>query len=219
MEWNCRETEHYLLYCRPESLAEEHLEEIGDWQEKCYTRISKALGVTMDKKIRLYLCTSREEVEKETGCPPCNGMCLDYDLIFAVYNQETQCLGPHEDAHLLSFQIAVPESVFLREGLAMYFDKAYHGKENRAYAAEWVKENTGVNVFSYLDNDQFYSLPEEVSYPLAGALTEWLIDRYGMESYKEFFRTNGDVQIAFEQKAEDLSAAFVSEMENSNESL
>ena len=82
-----------------------------------------------------------------------------------------------------------------------------------------MKENTGVNVFSYLDNDQFYSLPEEVSYPLAGALTEWLIDRYGMESYKEFFRTNGDVQSAFEQKTEDLSAAFASEMENSNESL
>ena len=52
MEWNCWETEHYLIYCHPESFAEEHLEEIGNWQEKCYDRISKTLGVTLDKKIR-----------------------------------------------------------------------------------------------------------------------------------------------------------------------
>ena len=217
MEWNCWETEHYLIYCHPESFAEEHLEEIENWQEKCYDRISKTLGVTLDKKIRLYLCASREETETETGCPPCNGMCLDYDLIFAVYNQEIQCLGPHEDAHLLSFQIAVPASVFLREGLAMYFDEAYHGKANRAYAAEWARENAGMNVFGYLDNEQFYSLPEEVSYPLAGALTRWLIDRYGMERYKEFFRTNGDISAAFQQKAEDVSAAFEAELEKGKE--
>ena len=70
-----------------------------------------------------------------------------------------------------------------------------------------------MNVFGYLDNEQFYSLPEEVSYPLAGALTRWLIDRYGMERYKEFFRTNGDVSAAFQQKAEDVSAAFEAELE------
>ena len=214
MKWICRETEHYLLYCHPGSLAEEHLEEIGIWQEKSYGRISEALGVTMNKKIRMYLCTDREEIAEETGCPPCNGMCFDYDLIYAVYNQEMKCLGPHEDAHLLSFRIAVPESQFLREGLAMYFDGAYHGKSNREYASEWAQKNTGVNVFSYLDNEKFYSMKEEVSYPLAGALTQWLIDRFGMDCYKEFFRTNGDAAATFRQKAEDLSTAFINDMMN-----
>ena len=168
----------------------------------------------MNKKIRMYLCTDRKEIAEETGCPPCNGMCFDYDLIYAVYNQEIKCLGPHEDAHLLSFRIAVPESQFLREGLAMYFDGDYHGKSNGEYASEWAQKNTGVNVFSYLDNEKFYSMTEEVSYPLAGALTQWLIDRFGMDCYKEFFRTNGEAAAVFRKKAEDLSAAFINDMMN-----
>ena len=60
MDRNCRETEHYLIYCHPGSFAEEHLKEIGNWQVKCCSRISQTLGVTMDKKIRLYLCRRRE---------------------------------------------------------------------------------------------------------------------------------------------------------------
>lgn len=206
-KWLEKETGHYRLFYHPGSYAGEHIREIAGWQENCYARISGELGVEMDRKIRMYLCDSREEVAAETGCPPANGMTLDYDLVYAVVNGETMCLGPHKDAHLLSFRIAVPESVFLREGIAMYFDREYNGKDNFRAAQEWAEKNPDCSIFRFLDNDRFYELPEEISYPLSGAFTAWMIRKYGMERYQEFFRY-GDPAALSGQPAEEISSSF-----------
>ena len=210
--WLEKETPHYRLFYRPGSYAEAHIREIARWQEECYARIAGTLGVEMDRKIRMYMCGSREEAAAETGFPPSNGMTLDYDLVYAVVTEEIRCLGPHEDAHLLSFRIAVPESVFLREGIAMFFDGAYNGKDNVLAAKEWAAAHPGDNILRLLDNGRFYELPEEVSYPLSGAFTGWIIRRYGMEKYREFFRSGGDVSVLSGQAAEELSMEFLREM-------
>ena len=207
-DWISTETNHYRLYYHPGSYAEKHIYEIKSWQEECYLLISKTLKVTMDRKIRMYLCMSREEIAKETGCPACNAMTFDYDMVFSVVNDAFQCLGPHEDAHILSYQIAVPESVFLKEGIAMYFDKQYHGKSNIDAAKQWAFHSDAVNVCEYLDNDMFYRLPEEVSYPLAGAFAEWLIFRYGMDAFLVFYKSNGDTVKAYSAAPAEISAAF-----------
>ena len=211
-KWLEKETGHYRLFYHPGSYAGEHIREIAGWQENCYARISGELGVEMDRKIRMYMCDSREEVAEETGCPPANGMTLDYDLVYAVVNKEIRCLGPHEDAHLLSFRIAVPESVFLREGIAMYFDGEYNGKENARAAKEWALENPRYNIFRLLDNDCFYELPEEVSYPLSGAFTGWIIRKFGMERWKEFFRSGGDPSVLCGQDTEWMNNAFLQDV-------
>ena len=208
-KWQETETLHYRLFYHPGSYAGAHIHEISEWQENCYARISGELGVEMDRKIRIYMCESWEEIAEETGCPPTNGMTLDYDLIFAVVNGENQCLGPHEDAHLLSFRIAVPESVFLREGIAMYFDGAYHGKKNSQAAKEWIPENRQCDILHFLNNDRFYELPEDISYPLAGAFTEWIIRKYGMERWQEFFRNSGDPLTLSGKTAMELSEEFI----------
>ena len=207
-KWRETETPHYRLFYHPGSYAGVHIREIAEWQENCYARIFGELGVEMDRKIRMYMCDSREEVAEETGCPPANGMTLDYDLVYAVVNEEIRCLGPHEDAHLLSFRIAVPESVFLREGIAMYFDGEYNGKENTRAAKEFALENPQYDIFRLLDNDRFYDLPEEVSYPLSGAFTGWIIRKFGMERWKEFFRSGGDPSVLSGQGAEEMGIAF-----------
>lgn len=207
-KWRETETPHYRLFYHPGSYAGVHIREIAEWQENCYARISGELGVEMDRKLRMYMCDSREEVAEETGCPPANGMTLDYDLVYAVVNEEIRCLGPHEDAHLLSFRIAVPESVFLREGIAMYFDGAYNGKENTRAAKEFALENPRYDIFRLMDNDCFYNLPEEISYPLSGAFTGWIIRKFGMERWKEFFRSGGDTSVLSGQSAEEMGIAF-----------
>jgi len=56
------------------------------------------------------------------------------DEIYAVYNGEIKCIGYHEDANILSYTTNRPKSNFIREGLAMYFDKFWWDKTNE----EWV---------------------------------------------------------------------------------
>ncbi|MBE5782252.1 MAG: hypothetical protein E7329_02930 [Clostridiales bacterium] len=188
MDWINERSEHYSLFYHPNSIAEMNLSQIIAWQEKCYQRLSNELGLILNRPIRMYLCNSPDEIAQITGCPPCNGMTFDYDLIYAVYNETTRCLGPHEDAHIFSYQIAIPNSFFLREGFAMYFDKSYHGRDNTEIAKDWFKSNKSFSITSLIDNRIFWQLPEEISYPLAGAFAQWIIQHYGMPVYLEIYR-------------------------------
>lgn len=198
MEWKQKNTEHYFLFYHPDSVAEKRIEQISEWQEQCYQRLSQTLEMCLSHPIRMYLCESAEELAHSTGCPPCNGMTFDYDLIYAVYNDQIQCLGPHEDAHIFSYQIAIPESAFLKEGFAMYFDESYHGRNNNEIAKEWLKSKESFSITSLIDNDVFLQFPEEIAYPLAGAFTAWIIQKYGIQKYLEVYRNKGNFITCFE---------------------
>ena len=151
MSWKCQRSEHYFLFYHPNSVAEKDINQIAEWQEKCYQRLSSELSIILKHPIRMYFCDSAGEIAQITGCPACNGMTFDYDLIYAVYNDSVHCLGPHEDAHIFSYQIAVPESLFLREGFAMYFDECYHGRDNTEISKEWFKTNKSFSITALMD--------------------------------------------------------------------
>ena len=208
MDWINERSEHYSLFYHPNSIAEMNLSQIIAWQEKCYQRLSNELGLILNRPIRMYLCNSADEIAQITGCPPSNGMTFGYDLIYAVYNETTQCLGPHEDAHIFSYQIGIPDSFFLREGFAMYFDKCYHGRDNTEIAREWFESNKLFSITSLIDNKNFWQLPEEISYPLAGAFAFWIIGRYGIRKYLEIYRNEGNFSRSIGLSSAAIDSAF-----------
>lgn len=186
--WEEKRSAHFSFFYHPGSPAEAALTEIRADQEACYAHVSAALGVEMDRPIRLCLCDSRAELAAETGCPPANALTFDYGLIYAVYGPESRYAGPHEAAHILSYQIAVPASLFVREGLAMHFDGAWRGEENGAAAARILRAHPEISVPDLSDNAAFGALPDETAYPLAGAFASFLIEKYGMDAYLAFYR-------------------------------
>lgn len=191
--WVSFESEHYIFYAHSGSYAEMHFHEIACIQERCFSEICTYTGVAFAKRIRYYLCDSRVEIGVLTCGEPCNACTYDYDLIYAVYNHSVQCIGYHEDAHLISYAIAIPDSIFLREGFAMMFDGMWHGVKNSDIVA-----NIGKHSISKLfDNDYFYALPEDITYPLAGAFTEFLVERYGMKNYLSFYKDPSSPEYTF----------------------
>lgn len=54
---------------------------------------------------------------------PCNGFASLSDKIHAVYNKEVKFIGYHENTHIISNLLNKSNSLFLKEGVAMYFDK------------------------------------------------------------------------------------------------
>lgn len=67
---------------------------------------------------------------------PVNGLAwFSTKSIYAVYNDEIKCIGPHEDAHLISETFRMSDLDFLCEGLAMHFDKCWWG----LHFVLWVK--------------------------------------------------------------------------------
>ena len=86
---------------------------------------------------------------------PCNGFASPPDSIYAVYNEEVKCIGPHEDAHLISYTINRPKSMFIREGLAMFFDKFWWGKTNEDWVKSFLHDNRYIDINQLLLDNIF----------------------------------------------------------------
>lgn len=117
-------SEHYVFHYVPGSIAEKDIEKIVMIQENCFKDICNLLNIYPTFKIQYFLLETPELVGKLYGDhDPCNGFANPPNEIYAVYNNKIKCVGYHEDAHIISYLINRPHSIFLREGLAMYFDK------------------------------------------------------------------------------------------------
>ena len=188
------ESKHYIFYFEPGSLAEQEIELIAQEQEQCYDKICSTLGISYPDKIAYYLLDSAERVGALFGdWGPINAFAaLGENKIFAVYNTDVKCTGCHEDTHLISSLLNVPQSEFLMEGLAMYFDETWWGLKNETWA-RYYKMTSGadLSVKTMLENKDFYAYDCMISYPVAGAFVKHLIDRYGMDRFLALYQYKG----------------------------
>ncbi len=189
-------SEHYIFHYSLGTKAEEDVESIAAHQEACYTYITSVLGVNPDYKIQYFLCDSPEEVGRIYGDnEACSGFASPPDKIYAVYNAELQCIGFHEDVHIISHLINRPDSAAIREGLAMYFDRKWWGMHNIDWCAYYLKSGHYIPVDELLDDEIFFSENCSITYPTVGAFTDWLITSYGMERYLSMYRQQ-DMNVA-----------------------
>ena len=183
------ETEHYVFHYFPNSPAERDIIKISITQENSWHEICCELGVTPDFKIHYYLLNTPEEVGAAYGDnEPCNGFAQRPNRIYAVYNDQIQCIGPHEDAHIISFIISRPSQVFIREGLAMYFDKVWWKRPNEVWVTEFIRDGKYISVEDLLNDEEFYHYSDSITYPIAGAFTHFLISKIGRAHYLELYR-------------------------------
>lgn len=183
------ESKHYRFHYNAGTKAEQDISEIAACQEACFQYICNVLGVIPEFQIEYFLCNSPEEVGRIYGDnEPCNGFAVPPNRIYAVYNEEVQCIGFHEDAHIISYTINRPDCPAIREGLAMYFDRKWWGIHNLDWTGYYQKTGRYISVDKLLDEDFFFSQDCAITYPIMGAFTNWLMDSYGMESYLRFYR-------------------------------
>ncbi len=197
---NCYKTSHYIFYY-PDGYIAQHIQEIADYQEQCYQEIEEFFCTCSDIIITYHLFNTPLEVGACYGDnEPCNGFVrYENNEVYAVYNQEVQCLGPHEDAHLICRALlGYNERVFVREGLAEFFAKTWRGMINGQSVSlehsEWVKHLMATGQYiplpSIYDNADFYQVDCHLTYPIAGAFTTYLMDNYGFDYYLKFYQNS-----------------------------
>lgn len=183
-----KESNNYIFNYHLDSLAEKDIDEIIEFQENCFSYITKVLKVDFKEKIEYYLCDSKEEVGEFYGDnDPCSGFAKKSNMVYAVYNENNKCLGFHEDSHLISYQINTPKSGAFREGLAMFFDKEWWGISNSEWVKYYLRENKYERIESLINDEYFYEVDCSISYPTMGCFTEYLILTYGIDKYLEFY--------------------------------
>jgi len=186
------ETEHYIFTYQEKSEAEKDIINIASEQEKSFQSICLELKVKMERKIHYFFFDSPEEVGKLFGDnKPCNGFADVNDDIYAVYNKDIKCIGPHEDTHIISARIGWPKSDFLIEGLAMYFDKQWWGIDNDLWT-KFYKEEIDISISNLLKNKKFDEVDCSLSYPIGGSFTKFLIHSYGIDLYLQLYKSQDD---------------------------
>ena len=199
-------TTHYVFHYEKNSLAEKEIHQIADKQEGCYTFISSCLHADAKGKIHYHLFDTPQEVGKqyaiihdEDDDEPCNGFALPEIMskdgmnhVFAVYSETVKCVGFHEDAHIISYSICRPDSRFISEGLAMFFDRYWWGIDNYSWTRWYIEQGKNPSVADLIENSHFRAYDCTLTYPLAGAFTGYLIERFGTEKYVAFYKRCAD---------------------------
>lgn len=192
------ETLHYIFHYGENTPAERDIADIAAGQEACYCHVCRVLKVRPGFKIEYFLCQTPEEVGRLYGDDdPCNGFTVMPNRIYAVYNDTVQCVGFHEDAHIISYCINRPDCPAIREGLAMFFDRRWWGISNQDWTVYYLRKGLFPGMSEWVDKESFFSVDCAVSYPIAGCFTEYLILTYGIERYLDFYRGHGGTEKEF----------------------
>jgi len=183
------ESEHYIYHFNEGSKAEADIHKIAACQEACFRYICSVLKTEPSFKLEYTLCDTPEEVGRIYGDDePCNAFAIYPDKVVAVYNDQVQCIGFHEDAHCISYVLGRPDSPAIREGLAMYFDRVWWGVPNMTWVGLYLNTDRYVSVDRLLDRETFFSIDCSITYPIMGAFTDYLIATYGIDAFMNVYR-------------------------------
>ena len=140
-----RETEHYRFRCAAGSLAEREIEAIAAEQERAYAKLADLFGFELPQRIEYLLTDSPEDngqaLSELFGMEPCptNGLSIGPNYALGAYCDEAKAVGCHEVAHLFSYQLCLPRSELLSEGLAMYADGSFWASLTRIGCASFYR--------------------------------------------------------------------------------
>lgn len=192
------ETEHYIFRYAAGSLAEREIGAIAMEQEQAYAKLTDLFGYELPEKIEYLLTASAEEngailgeLFSQEAAYPTNGFSIAPIFVFAAYSDQVKCVGCHEVTHLFSYELCLPKSQLLSEGLAMYTDGAFWGKPNGQWVKEFLTSGRYIPIPELISDESFFAHPSEITYPIAGAFVAFLIEKLGAKRFlDEVYRSD-----------------------------
>lgn len=190
LKFKVKDSKNYRFHYLEGSLAEKEIDLIIEEQEQVIKELQEFFNIKVPFKIQYYLLDNAKQVGKYYGDNgEYNGFARYPDKIYAVYNKKVKCIGYHEDTHIVSDLFYDQNSTFITEGIAMYFDKTWWGKENEYWVDQFLKDGSYINITKLLYDEEVI-LKAEIAYPITGAFTKFLIDKFGKDKYITLYKNN-----------------------------
>ncbi len=194
------DTKHFQIYCARTSPAAQNVEAIGNEREAAYEKVSQLLGVEYPEPIILALYSDPESKRHDTrhigdGLARGNNMVEIYGKIDPY----------HELTHVLAGRLGDPPAI-LNEGLAVYVSESMGADALKQLGSPGLKLDDAVaahqkqgqfilldELFTFTDIGPDSSRPT-ISYPEAGSFVKFLILNYGLEKFRQAYKSleNGD---------------------------
>jgi tetratricopeptide (TPR) repeat protein len=189
--WSEMETEHFDFRFS-NRLSELDRAAYAERREAAYAKISDWFEGGPAKKIMYFIWADSEE-SIAAGVGPL-GFARPH--LHVIHSAANQTVG-HEMTHIISYHARTPlqSNGLINEGTAVCFDQTGRDQLERARAIMADQENV-LRVAVKAAWVDWTLMPEEHSYPVAGAFVSMLVDRGGREKFLEFF---GDQSLAHAQ--------------------
>jgi len=231
--WAVSETAHFRILYMPDTAAERDLFRLGPLAESSLASISDMLAVSFDGQMDVYLVP---RVFWQGGAAYGDKVQLISYLDRNYTDIETWSYLTHEGTHALAQDLIQPKEEgggpdgVLVEGLAVW---ASGGHYRREPIDDWAAAMAGSDDYiplAELRTGPFYDFQHETSYLEGASFVKFLIERYGLERFKELYgQATGDadhdqalVQQLYGQDYTELEAdwlAYLSRLDPSPETV
>jgi hypothetical protein len=192
--WLSKETTHYFIYYRPVSAASQDINKIAKTLDSCFVDVLSQLEVDFSDRISYYLYSSPDDLERWADWHRWGFFVGEFEYATGVYDSVHKRINAHETVHVIAYHtIGIAKLISLNEGLAEAVahchDRDPAGKlviHNKCKARLYGGVLFSIHVLA--DNDRFkeiYHSPQVYDYYAAcGSFASYLIDQYGLASFK-----------------------------------
>ena len=207
------ETENFLIHYDPESIAAENIELIANDHEWRYHEVSEYLDVDIEDKINSYIYPDSKVRKKYFGSQHATVANPIHGEIHHVYKSFPIRELKHELVHILSADfgtrtLKISPKKGLIEGIAVAVDWPVNVMDKHQLSKTLLNnESVNKNLGDFLGYGFWYH-PQSISYTLMGSYARYLIDNFGVENFKEYYRT-GSTDI-YNKSEEELLNSWVS---------
>lgn len=181
----CFETQNFIFHYDSEDYVQPQR------QEAFHEWATKQLGIICPKKIDYYKYRDRDHIKKITGKYGDGWADPDNFAVHVVVPYDH-----HECVHLYTSLIGRPTQ-FFNEGIAVAFQTDPYNNDFEAkwwnnpvhyWAKKFKNEGTLISLDSILETSDFQRYDTAITYPESGSFVRFMLDNYGLDRMKSFFR-------------------------------
>ena len=158
-----------------------------------HAELEKFFNINFDKKISSLIFTSREQKKRLFGTANTDVAKPWIPEIYISIDNYDRTLK-HELAHCFAgqfgsdiFKVADDFNPSMIEGIAMAADPIYSDFDLDYMAALAFSNGFNIEVASLFNSFNFFKQPSSLGYIIAGSFIKYLVDKYGIEKFKELY--------------------------------
>ena len=208
-EWSLKKTGHCAFYAPRGTFPAEHGDEIARAHEAAFAEIQKQTGISLAKKISVFLYPDSTLLFKMTRRD--SGFAIvDAGEVHSIWTSSRDHQSPgHEITHVITGNgWGEPCNALMGEGIAVYLDCA---GGNLYSEAKVLMERFGTPDINDLAGDKWFSLRSELAYRVSGAFCRYMAEKYGPGSLKTLYQSknfSGDLERITGKKPSQVMKAF-----------